>query len=74
MPLRFVGFPAPLSVPHSCSLADKAAGLISSAFAKDPTDQQWKNDPEFKEWLAWMKRYYPEGDVTDMLNVGLRHS
>jgi branched-chain amino acid transport system substrate-binding protein len=70
MPLRFVGFPG-ASVGSALAPAglDKAAGLISSAFAKDPTDPQWKNDPEFKEWLAWMKRYYPEGDVTDMLNV-----
>jgi branched-chain amino acid transport system substrate-binding protein len=22
-----------------------------------------------KAWLAWMKKYYPEGDLTDWVNV-----
>src|SRR5919106_478181 len=35
-------------------------GLITTLYLKDPTDPQWKNDAGMKEWLAWMKTYYPE--------------
>jgi branched-chain amino acid transport system substrate-binding protein len=48
---------------------DKSVGVISGAVFKDPTDPQWKNDTATKEWSAWMKRYYPEGNVADIYNV-----
>jgi branched-chain amino acid transport system substrate-binding protein len=48
---------------------DKSVGLISSAYVKDPSDPQWKNDAATKEWLAWMKKYFPDGDVADIFNV-----
>jgi branched-chain amino acid transport system substrate-binding protein len=48
---------------------DKAKGVISIAFVKDPTDPQWADDPGYKEWLAFMKQYYPEGNVADNFNV-----
>jgi branched-chain amino acid transport system substrate-binding protein len=48
---------------------DKAAGVLSVAYYKDPTDKQWEDDPAIKEWTAFMKKYYPEGRRTDSLNV-----
>jgi hypothetical protein len=39
-------------------------GIISTAFLKDPTDPQWKEDPAYKEWVAFMDKYYPNGDQT----------
>ncbi len=48
---------------------EKAAGLVAASFLKDPTDLRWRDDPGMKAWLAWMKKYYPEGDVTDWVNV-----
>jgi len=48
---------------------EKSVGLITALYLKDPTDPQWGNDPPMKTWLAWMKKYYPEGDVKDGLNV-----
>ncbi len=48
---------------------DKSVGVISSNFSKDPTDPQWKNDVATGEWLAWMKRYYPDGNIADYYNV-----
>jgi branched-chain amino acid transport system substrate-binding protein len=48
---------------------EKAAGLISSAWAKDPTDPQWKEDVATKDWIAWMSQYYPEGDRASSINV-----
>jgi branched-chain amino acid transport system substrate-binding protein len=44
-------------------------GLVAASFLKDPTDPQWRDDPAMKAWLAWMKKYYPEGDITDWVNV-----
>ena len=40
---------------------EKGIGIISAAYGKDPTDPQWKDAPDFKEWLAWMKKYNPSG-------------
>jgi branched-chain amino acid transport system substrate-binding protein len=43
--------------------------LITTAYLKDPTDPQWKNDKGYKDWLAFMQKYYPEGNVADGSNV-----
>ncbi len=48
---------------------DKSVGLISAVYLKDPVDPQWKNDPGFKEYAAWFKKYYPEGNINDGFNV-----
>jgi branched-chain amino acid transport system substrate-binding protein len=48
---------------------EKAKGIISIAFFKDPTDPQWQDDAGYKDWLAFMKRWYPEGDLADNYNV-----
>jgi branched-chain amino acid transport system substrate-binding protein len=49
---------------------EKAVGLISATWNKSVTDPQWHDDPEYKEWLAWMKEYNPSGDISDDLNAG----
>ena len=43
-------------------------GIISSAYLKDPTDPQWKNDPDIRAWNAFLDKYYPEANRAD-LNV-----
>jgi len=48
---------------------EKSVGVVTSAYLKDPTDPTWKDDPGMKEWLAWMDKYYPEGDRADYGNV-----
>ena len=48
---------------------EKSTGIISAAFAKDPTDPQWQDTVEYKEWLAWMKKYNASGNVADVLTV-----
>jgi branched-chain amino acid transport system substrate-binding protein len=48
---------------------EKSVGLISTNYLKDPTDPQWKSDPAMMEWEAFMKKYYPEGSMTDPFNV-----
>jgi branched-chain amino acid transport system substrate-binding protein len=48
---------------------EKSVGLISTQYFKDATDAQWKNDPAVKEWEAFMKKYYPEGNLLDASNM-----
>jgi branched-chain amino acid transport system substrate-binding protein len=48
---------------------EKAVGIISAAYLKDPTDPQWQDTPDYKEWLAWMKTYNPSGNVADAFTV-----
>jgi branched-chain amino acid transport system substrate-binding protein len=48
---------------------EASRGLISTLYFKDPTDPQWKNDKDFKDWVAFMKKYYPEGALDDAANV-----
>ncbi len=49
--------------------ADKAKGVMSTGFVKDPTDPQFRDDADFKAWLAWMKQYFPDGSLEDPQNA-----
>ncbi len=44
---------------------ENAQGIISSAYLKDPTDPQWKNDAGMKAWNEFLDKYYPEADRSD---------
>src|SRR3982751_6908637 len=48
---------------------DKAVGIISSEYLKDPTDKRWENDPAMKEWREFMAKYNPDADLKDRSNV-----
>jgi len=48
---------------------EKSVGLISTAYIKDPTDKQWANDAAIEKWRVFMKKYYPDGSLTDNSNV-----
>jgi ABC-type branched-subunit amino acid transport system substrate-binding protein len=48
---------------------DKAVGLITGAYMKDPSDPQWKSDPGYKDWLAFMNEHMPAADLSDINNV-----
>jgi branched-chain amino acid transport system substrate-binding protein len=48
---------------------EKSVGLISTYYLKDWSDEQWKNDPAIKELAAFMKKYYPEGDLANSFHV-----
>jgi branched-chain amino acid transport system substrate-binding protein len=47
---------------------ENAKGAISATPTKSVGDPEWANDPAYLEWLAFMKKYYPEGDIEDQLN------
>jgi branched-chain amino acid transport system substrate-binding protein len=45
---------------------EKGVGVISTGYLKDPTDHQWDDDAGMKEWRAFMAKYLPDGDLTDL--------
>jgi branched-chain amino acid transport system substrate-binding protein len=48
---------------------EKAIGIISAGYLKEPTDPQWRDTVEYKEWLAWMNKYNSSANVADSLTV-----
>jgi branched-chain amino acid transport system substrate-binding protein len=48
---------------------DNSEGILTAGYLKDPTDPTWKDDPAFKEWAAFMDKYYPDVDKTSGLPV-----
>src|SRR5579863_3068563 len=48
---------------------ERAKGLISAAYQKDPQDPQWQNDPAARRWHAWMDKYNPHVDKSDYYAV-----
>jgi branched-chain amino acid transport system substrate-binding protein len=44
---------------------EKAVGMLSTAYLKDPTDPVFKDDAGMKQWRDFMAKYMPNGDVTD---------
>jgi ABC-type branched-subunit amino acid transport system substrate-binding protein len=69
-PLQFIDNPAAsIGIVMRPAGIEASKGIISAAFVKDPTDPQYKDDPEFKAWVAWMKKYFPSGSLEDPQNV-----
>ena len=48
---------------------EKAVGMLSTQYLKDPTDPAWQDDAGMKQWRAFMAKYNPSGDVTDSATV-----
>jgi branched-chain amino acid transport system substrate-binding protein len=48
---------------------DNSTGILSSYYLKDATDPQWKDDAGYKDWLAFMNKYFPDGDKTSSFTV-----
>jgi len=44
---------------------DKSAGVITTEYLKDPTSPNWASDKGVQEFIAFMKKYYPDGDIAD---------
>jgi ABC-type branched-subunit amino acid transport system substrate-binding protein len=69
-PLHFLN-----NVSSSLGTVLKPAGLeasrdlITALYMKEVTDPQWRNDKGFTEWVAFMKKYYPDGALDDQSNA-----
>ena len=48
---------------------DNAVGIYTANYIKDPTDPQFQKGKEWDDWLAWMKKYQPNANLTDNFNV-----
>ena len=48
---------------------EKAVGMLSTQYFKDPTDPSWKDDAAMNTWRGFMAKYNPSGDVTDSATV-----
>jgi len=45
---------------------DKSTGIITGAYAKDPSDPAMASDAGMNEYRAWAKQYIPDVDPTDV--------
>jgi branched-chain amino acid transport system substrate-binding protein len=70
MPVRYLFFGAnSITATLKPAGLDKSKGLITTNFAKDPTDARWKDDPGCKEWAAFVAKYLSPTDLIDSAAV-----
>ena len=48
---------------------EASKGLITALYMKEVTDPQWNKDKGYLDWVAFMKKYYPEGNLEDQSNA-----
>ncbi len=48
---------------------EASKGILSTGYIKDSTDPTWKDDAGMKEWMAFMDKYFPDGDKTSSFTV-----
>jgi branched-chain amino acid transport system substrate-binding protein len=46
---------------------ENAQEIISAQYTKDGADPLWKDDPEIKQFVAFMDKWFPEGNKADYL-------
>ena len=46
-----------------------SVGIITAGYIKDPTDPQFQKGKEWDDFVAWMQKYHPKGDMKDNFNV-----
>ncbi len=55
---------------------DNSQGIITAAYTKDPTDKQWDDAPDMKDWRAFMTKNMPNantGDAAYVYAYGVAH-
>jgi branched-chain amino acid transport system substrate-binding protein len=60
------------SIPAALTPAglEKSIGIISSNSVKDPSDPIWDNDKGMQDYVAFMKKYFPDRPPSDLLAFG----
>jgi branched-chain amino acid transport system substrate-binding protein len=48
---------------------EKSTGLITATYLKDINDPQWADSKDIKDYFAFMKKYFPEGDPKEYNNA-----
>ncbi len=49
---------------------EKSTGVVAVSTVKSASDPQWEGDQEYRDWHAFMRKYYPDGDVANGMTVG----
>ena len=60
---------SPVSATLKPAGLEASKGVISVNYGKDPADPTWKDDAGLKKYLAFMDKYYPEGDKMNTINT-----
>jgi branched-chain amino acid transport system substrate-binding protein len=48
---------------------DNVQGILTAAYAMDPTDPTWADHDDMKAFKAWMAKYHPTAHIADSGNV-----
>lgn len=48
---------------------DKAQGILSTLWNKDPNDARWEGDEDLAEYRKFFEEYYEDGNIADAFNV-----
>jgi branched-chain amino acid transport system substrate-binding protein len=48
---------------------EKAIGIVTSIYLKDPTSSQWADDPAVRDYFAFLDQYYPECNRQDVFGT-----
>ena len=48
---------------------EASMGIFTAGYIKDPTDPQFQKGKEWDDWMAYMQKYHPKGDLKDNFNV-----
>jgi branched-chain amino acid transport system substrate-binding protein len=48
---------------------ENVQGVITAQYLMDPTDKQWDDHPDMKQWVAWMKKDNAGASLQDASNV-----
>ncbi|MET0386720.1 MAG: ABC transporter substrate-binding protein [Polyangiales bacterium] len=48
---------------------ERANGLFTTSYYKDPTDKQYDNDPEAQKYKEFIQKYYPDANLADAANT-----
>jgi branched-chain amino acid transport system substrate-binding protein len=48
---------------------ERAQGLITSVYIKDPSDQAWADDAGMKDYMTFMAKYFSEGNPKEAINT-----
>ena len=45
---------------------ENAQGIITAQYQKDPSDPQWADAPDVVQWKAFLQKYLPNANLTDV--------
>jgi branched-chain amino acid transport system substrate-binding protein len=68
-PVHFINTTAASIANFKPAGLDNAVGLITATSIKEPRDPRYADDPGVKEYLDFMKRYNPDGDIANGQNA-----